>query len=56
MNNFLLGMAGGIVPAGLMLIVYFMSFSGRIARIETDISWLKREYTKCRPPSKIPLA
>jgi len=50
MNNFLLGMAGGIVPAGLMLVFYFMSFAGRIARIENDISWLKREYLKCRQP------
>lgn len=52
MDNFLIGVAGGLVPAILMLVVYFISFAGRFAKMENDISWLKQNQTLCQLHSK----
>jgi len=52
MDGFLQGALGGLIPAALMLIVYFLSLSSRLARIETDISWLKKVLESCLPLSK----
>lgn len=56
MDAFVIGLLGGVVPAVVMLLVYFVSFAGRIVRMENDIAWLKREFFKCQPPSKDHLA
>ncbi|MBA7570144.1 hypothetical protein ES708_11891 [subsurface metagenome] len=34
-----------------MILWYFLSMEKRLTRIETDISWLKKEYTGCQQPS-----
>jgi len=47
-NEFLIGLAGGLVPCLFMIIIYVVSLAGRLARIETNISWLKGELTGCR--------
>ena len=49
MEHFLTGFAGGIVPAFVMVLIYFLSTERRLTRIETDISWLKRERQTCQP-------
>jgi len=50
MNSFIHGALGGIIPAVLMVIVYIVAVSGRLAKIETDICWLKKYIEKCLPP------
>jgi len=52
MNPFLQGLLGGIVPAALMIIVYFISLAGRLAKIETNICWLIKELRGCQLRSK----
>lgn len=52
MDGFIHGLLGGIVPAVLMIVVYFVGMSGRLAKIETNISWLKKWMEKCLPPLK----
>ena len=47
MDAFLMGLAGGIVPAIVVICVYFLGTAGRLAKMETDISWLKRELIAC---------
>jgi hypothetical protein len=47
----LVSIIGGCVPAAVMVIVYFLSTEKRLTRIETDISWLKRELPGCLPHS-----
>lgn len=54
MNGFLQGLLGGLVPSALMIIVYFISLAGRLAKIETNIEWLIKEQKGCLPPSKDP--
>jgi hypothetical protein len=54
MEKLLLGMLGGVVPAALVLIVYFISLAGRFAKIENDICWLKKVLSDCLPHLKIP--
>jgi len=41
MEHFLTGFAGGIVPAFVMILIYFLSTERRLTRIETDIKWIK---------------
>lgn len=48
MSAFLIGLAGGIVPAIVVICVYFLGTAGRLAKMETDISWLKKEFRDCR--------
>ncbi|MBA7495951.1 hypothetical protein ES702_06547 [subsurface metagenome] len=50
MEGFINGILGGIVPAVVLIIVYFLTLSGRLARIETNICWLKNMLEKCLPP------
>jgi len=52
MDGIIQGMIGGAVPAVVMIVCYFMSTERRLTRIETDISWLKKEVPGCRQPSK----
>jgi hypothetical protein len=49
MDGFIQGLLGGIVPAVLMIIVYFIAMSGRLAKIETNICWLKKVIDECLP-------
>jgi len=50
MEKFLIAMLGGFVPAAMMLLFYFVSLTGRLAKIETDINWIKKVLDKCLPP------
>lgn len=43
MNGIVQGLIGGAVPAIALIICYFLSTEKRLTRIETDISWLKKE-------------
>jgi hypothetical protein len=52
MDGFIQGLLGGIVPAILMVIVFFITLSGRLAKIETNICWLIEELKGCRLRSK----
>jgi hypothetical protein len=52
LDGFIQGLLGGIVPAVLMIIVYFIAMSGRLAKIETNICWLKRVMDECLPHLK----
>lgn len=52
MEGFIQGLLGGVVPALLMVVVYFMAMAGRLAKIETNIKWLIKELTGCRLRSK----
>lgn len=52
MEGFIHGLLGGLVPTALMLIVYFISLAGRLAKIETNICWLIKELSKSQPHSK----
>ena len=52
MEAFLIGLTGGIVPGVIMMIFYLVLLAGRLAKIETNISWLMKELTGCRLRSK----
>ena len=41
MEAFLIGLAGGIVPGAILMIFYIVLLAGRLAKIETNISWIK---------------
>jgi len=53
MNGFINGLLGGLAPAVLLIIIYFCTLAGRLAKIETDIDWIKRELTGCRLRSNV---
>ena len=52
LEGFINGLLGGVIPAILMIIVYFVAMSGRLAKIETNISWLKKVMHECLPHLK----
>lgn len=52
MDGFIQGILGGIVPAALLIVVYFVSLASRLAKIETNICWLIKELQGCRLRSK----
>lgn len=52
MEGLVQGILGGIVPAVLMLIIFFVSLAGRLAKIETNIKWLKKVMEECLPRLK----
>ncbi len=52
MDGFYQGLVGGIVPAAVMIVVYFVSMAGRLAKIETNICWLIKELRGCQLRSK----
>lgn len=52
MKGFVQGLLGGIVPAAGMIVVYLITISGRLAKIETNICWLKKIIEECLPLSK----
>jgi len=54
MDPFLQGVLGGIVPTVIMVVVYLVAVSGRLAEIETNIKWIIKTIEKCLPPSKTP--
>lgn len=45
MSGFWQGFVGGAVPAVLLILVYLCTLAGRLAKIETNICWLKKEMT-----------
>ena len=51
MEAFIHGALGGIIPAVLMVIIYIVAVSGRLAKIETNICWIIKYIEKCRLPS-----
>jgi|GEM_PF-5829541 len=53
MNGFINGLIGGLVPTAILIIVYLCTLAGRLARIETNIDWLKKELTGCRLRSNV---
>lgn len=52
MTPFLHGLVGGIVPAFIMVLIYFLGTERRLTRIEVDVKWLKKELPSCRLPLK----
>lgn len=46
------GLISGLVSVVMMLFVFFVSLSGRLAKIETNICWLIKELTGCQLRSK----
>jgi len=54
MEGLVQGVLGGIVPAAVMIFVYFVSTAGRLAKIETDICWLIKELRLSQRHSKGP--
>lgn len=48
MEGFVQGIVGGIIPAAVMIVIYFMAMAGRLAKIETNICWLIKELRGCR--------
>jgi len=53
MNGFINGLIGGLVPTVILIIVYLCTLAGRLARIETNIDWLKKELLDCRLRSNV---
>lgn len=54
MDTLIQGAIGGLIPAAVMIIFYIVAVSGRLARIETNISWLIKYFEKCPPHLKDP--
>jgi hypothetical protein len=54
MSPVIQGVIGGSVPAIVMILFYFLSSERRLTRIETDITWLKKEIPACRPRLDVP--
>jgi len=52
MDGIIQGIIGGTVPAVVMVVWYFLCTEKRLTRIETDITWLKREVPGCQPRSE----
>lgn len=52
MDGFYQGVLGGLIPAVVMVFVYFISMAGRLAKIETHVFWIIEELKRCRLPSK----
>jgi len=50
MGPFAQSLIGGTIPAVALVLLYFVGVEKRITRIETDITWLKKEIPLCRPP------
>lgn len=42
------------LPLVLVLIIWAVHLEVKIARIQTDITWLKKELPACRPTSEDP--
>lgn len=41
-----------LMPVLLGLMVYFIRLEGRIAKIMTDLCWIKKELEPCQPNSE----
>ena len=52
MDGFIQGALGGIIPSVIMIVVYLLTIHGRLAKIETNISWIIKYIEKCLPHSK----
>lgn len=52
MDTFLIGLAGGCVPGVFIVIAYLCTLAGRLAKVETNISWLIKELRGCQLRSK----
>lgn len=51
MEKFLFGIIGGLLPAAVIILFHFVTLSGRLARIETNIAWIMNILKKCQLPS-----
>lgn len=49
METFCFGILGGVIPSVVIVIGFFITISGRLARIETNIIWLIKEIKECQP-------
>lgn len=38
-----------LTPVILALIIYFVRLESRLAKITTDVCWIKKELQKCQP-------
>lgn len=52
MDGFFYALLGGALPACFMLVFYFVALAARLARIETNITWIIKELKLCRPHLK----
>lgn len=52
LEELLRGALGGVIPAVVMVVVYFTSMAGRLAKIETNICWLIKELRPSQQHSK----
>ncbi|MBA7472729.1 hypothetical protein ES707_08061 [subsurface metagenome] len=50
MDGFFYSIVGGSIPALVMVVVYFLSTEKRLTRIETDLTWIKKELPGCQQP------
>ena len=42
------------LPVVVVLLIWAVRLEKKITRIETDISWIKKELPSCRRPSAVP--
>lgn len=49
MNTNLFTVIAALIPLIVILIVFFFRIEGRLTRIETDLSWIKKGLPKCQP-------
>jgi len=54
MEGFIQGILGGVIPAIVMIVIYLVAMAGRLAKIETNICWLKKMMEQCLPRSNGP--
>lgn len=43
------------IPLVFALVIWAVRLEKKITRIETDISWIKKELPTCRRPSAVPI-
>lgn len=39
---------GALIPLVVILIIFFFRIEGRLTRIETDVSWIKKGLPECQ--------
>lgn len=49
MEGIIQGILGGLIPCAVMILTYFINMAGRLAKIETNICWIKKELERCPP-------
>ena len=53
MDAFINGLLGGLAPTVVLVIIYFFTLAGRMAKIETNICWIIKELKDCRLRSNV---